>query len=100
MQFPDLFELHIVCILQKVTLPGCLDRNLGVHSGLVKLCGLYETEHGGVERLVNHIRYHMVPLPYYPAVPALELLHVSARRGIAAVSTYGEDRLNEVGEHA
>ena len=33
-----------------------------------------------------------------PAVPALELLHVSARRGIAAVHSYGEDRLNEVGE--
>ena len=42
----------------------------------------------------------MVPVPYYPAVPALELFHISARRGIVAVRSYGEDRLYEVGEHA
>ena len=65
----------------------------------MKLCGLYETEHCRIERLVNHIRYHMVPVPYYPAVPTLELFHVPACRGIVAVRTYGKDRLYEIGEH-
>ena len=99
MQFPDLFELHIVTILQQIAFPHCLDRNWTVCPGLMKLCGLYETEHCRIERLVNHIRYHMVPVPYYPAVPTLELFHVPACRGIVAVRTYGKDRLYEIGEH-